>query len=392
MVIDSLDDLLAVHQQKQLLRQRIPISNRNGTKIKLDGKWLINFSHNDYLGIADHPQVKAAFIEGVEQYGVGSSASPVLAGFYQANQELEEKFARFMQADRAILFNSGYHANLGVFTSLANRHCFVLADKLCHASILDGVQLSRAKLLRFRHQDLLHLETLLKKIQQPCLIVTESIFGMEGAISPIDQVANLAQRYQATLIVDDAHGVGVLGQQGRGIREYYQLTQTEIPCLISPLGKAFGSFGALVSGTENIINTLTQFSRTYLYSTALPPAVAAASLAALQIIEEEGWRRDKLASLAKQLIQQAWKWQLPLMSQALTPIKSILIEDISASLEIQQQLLHNGFYVSCIRPPTVPAGTSRIKISINCLHEEEEITRLFDYLGPLYEKFRKTKT
>jgi 8-amino-7-oxononanoate synthase len=381
MPTNNLYQKLATHQEKQLTRTRNPITSRTHNLIELQGKQLINFSHNDYLSIAQHPHVTAAFIAGANQFGLGSSSSPVLSGFYQPNQLLEEKFAQFIQADRAILFNSGYHANLGVISTLANRQSLILADKFCHASILDGIQLSRAKLIRFRHNDLNHLETLLKQAKQPCLIITESIFGMEGDISPIHHIAALAKDYHATLIVDDAHGIGVLGQQGRGIREWYNLTQVDIPCLITPLGKAFGSSGALVSGSHEIIDAISQFARTYLFSTALPPAIASATLVSLDLVEQETWRREKLQEIIEYFMAQAQSHALPIISQHLTPIKSIIIGDASATLQIQQNLLEHGFYVSCIRPPTVPEGTSRIKISLNCQHTTEEISSLLEQLS-----------
>jgi 8-amino-7-oxononanoate synthase len=388
MPTNNLCQKLATHQEKQLIRTRNSITSRTHNLIELHGKQLINFSHNDYLSIAQHPQVTAAFIAGASQFGLGSGSSPVLAGYYQPTQFLEEKFAQFIQADRAILFNSGYHANLGVISTLANRQSLILADKFCHASILDGIQLSRAKLLRFRHNDLNHLELLLSQARQPCFIITESIFGMEGDISPIHQIAALAKNYNATLIVDDAHGIGVLGQKGRGIREWFNLTQADIPCLITPLGKAFASSGALVSGSHEIIHAISQFARTYLFSTALPPAIASATLVSLDLVEQETWRREKLQELIEYFMTQAESRGLPIISKQLTPIKSVIIGDASATLQIQQNLLERGFYVSCIRPPTVPEGTSRIKISLNCQHTPEEISNLLDQLGYLYAKYR----
>lgn len=386
MPIDNLCQRLASYQEKQLIRTRHTITSRSHNVIELQGKHLINFSHNDYLSIAQHPQITEAFIAAARQFGLGSGSSPVLAGFYEPNRLLEEQFAQFIQTERAVLFNSGYHANLGVISTLANRQSLVLADKLCHASILDGVQLSRAQLIRFRHNDLNHLETLLRQARQACFIITESIFGMEGDISPIHHIAALAKNYNATLIVDDAHGIGILGQRGRGIREYYHLTQTDIPCLITPLGKAFASSGALVSGSHEMIHAITQFARPYLFSTALPPAVAAATLTSLHVIEHETWRRKKLQELAHYFIEKAQSYSLPIISKQLTPIKSIVIGDANTTLEIQRHLFEKGFYVSCIRPPTVPVGTSRIKISLNCRHTTEEISHLLEQLA--YAKHR----
>jgi 8-amino-7-oxononanoate synthase len=369
------------YQTQHLIRERHTITARANNVIIINGQRLINFCSSDYLGLAVHPKVKTAFIAGVQQYGLGSSSAALIAGFYKPQQLLEEKFADFLQRDQALFFNSGYHANLGILTTLANRDTVVIADKLCHASILDGIQLSRAKHYRFRHNDIAHAATLIHNQPHPALLITESVFSMEGDISPIPQLANLARENNHSLIIDDAHGIGVLGKNGRGACEHHQLSQRDVPCLVTPFGKAVGSMGAMVSGSKQLIAALLQFANTYRCSTALPPAVTFATLESLKILQQENWRRERLNYLIKYFILQAKNRELSLVAEAITPIKSILIGDNQLALKIKETLRQQGFFVSCIRPPTVPQGTARIRISLNCLHEQQEITHLLDLIA-----------
>jgi 8-amino-7-oxononanoate synthase len=353
---------------------------RKNNRLVIKQQSLINFTQNDYLALATHPLVKHAFKRGVDQYGLGSGASPSLAGFYAAQHELEEKMAAFLQRDRALLFNSGFNANLSVMTAIANRHTHVFADKFCHASILEGIQLSRAKLFRFRHNDVAHAKSLLQNHPEKSVLVTESVFSMDGDISPVDQLSAMLKPFEATLIVDDAHGIGVLGKNGRGICDYYQLSQKEVPCLVVPFGKAFASMGAVVAGEKKVIESLLQFAKAYRYTTALPPAIAVATLTVLELLQKETWRREKLQALIDFFNQEATARQLPLLSTAPTPIKSIVIGDNERALHIQKVLQEKGFLTACIRPPTVPVNSARIRLSLNCLHEERDIIALLDLI------------
>ncbi|MES2217122.1 MAG: 8-amino-7-oxononanoate synthase [Pseudomonadota bacterium] len=374
-------------QAKDLIRNRYIINNRNDNTITIGDKSLINFSSNDYLGIAEHPVVKQAFINGIQQYGNGSSSSALVSGFYHSHRMLEDAFAEFLNRDRAILFNSGYLANIGVITALANRSGKIFVDKLCHTSTLDGIRLSRAKFVRYAHNDVNHLATLLSQSSNNSLVITESIFSMEGKISPINQIVTTTQAHPIKLMVDDAHAAGVLGKNGRGICEYYNLSQQDVPCLIVPLSKAFASMGSIVSGSQDLIECLIQFSKTYCYTTALPPAIANATLAALKIVETENWRRAKLQELIKFFIVQAKQRNLALLSEDLTPIKPILIGDNDCALQIKEALMQKGFFVSCIRPPTVPQDTARIRVALNCLHHEKDIIDLLDLMAFFHDKF-----
>jgi 8-amino-7-oxononanoate synthase len=363
--------------------KRREISHKENNFIVIKKRSLINFTQNDYLCLATHPLVKKAFRNAAEKYGLGSGASASLAGYYDAHRELEERMAEFLQRDRALLFHSGFAANMGVITTLADRHTNVYADKLCHASILDGIQLSRARLHRFTHNNVEHASTLLDQSSKKNVIITESVFSMNGDISPIDKFAQLAKKHQAMLIIDDAHGIGVLGQNGRGITEHFQLSQLDVPCLVTPLGKAFGSMGAVVSGNASLIEHVMQGARSYRYTTALPPAIAIATMAALTIVQQETWRREKLHSLIQFFNREAMLRRLPLLSTDFTPIRSILVADNQRALNMQTMLHEKGFFISCIRPPTVPANSARLRISLHCMLEEKDILKLLDFIAEM---------
>lgn len=376
---------LDLHASRSLQRKRYAITKKTGNAIIVDGQLLINFCSNDYLHLTNHAKIKNSFIKGITKYGVGSGSSAQISGYSKAHQALEEKFAEFLNRDKAILFNSGYHANLGVITAFANRETAIIADKLCHASLIDGIILSRAKHYRYIHNDIVHAEKLLKaNAKKDLLLISESIFSMEGDIAPINELTQIASQSNAMLVVDDAHGFGILGRNGKGIIEHFNLSQTDLPCLITPFGKALGSFGAIVSGSENLVEVLLQFSRTYRYSTALPPAICDATITALDVIKNETWRREKLSALISFFMKAANERELKLTSQAATPIKSILVGSNENAINMQKKLADNGFYVSCIRPPTVPDKSARIRISLNCEHTEAEILQLLDCIEKNY--------
>lgn len=368
-------------QAIDLIRTRSVIHHRENNQVTLEKKSLVNFASNDYLCLASHPLLKKAFIRGVQQYGLGSASSALISGYYRSHQMLEEKFAEFLKRDKAIVFNSGYLANIGTITTLINRQGTIFADKLCHSSILDGMQLSRAKCIRYSHNNMKQLASLINKKSDHNLLITESVFSMEGDLSPINQIVKTIRGHKIFLIVDDAHGAGVLGKNGGGICEFYNLSAADVPCLVVPLGKTFATMGAIVAGSHDFIESLVQFSKTYRYTTAFPPAIANATIAALKIIETESWRRDKLQSLIKFFIMQAKKRSLHLMSEDLTPIKSLFIGNNKRVMTIKHFLSLNGILIACIRPPTVPQGTARIRISLNFMHTEKDILRLLDLIA-----------
>jgi len=374
-----------------LRRKRLPITKRQRNQITIAGQSCINFSGNDYLGLASNNEVCDALHFGINKYGWGSAASPLVSGYYDMQQELETRFALWLNRPKALYVNSGYLANLAVINTLATCDTTVISDKYCHASLLDGIKLSRAKHLRFAHNDMLALQQRLIRLDKnPNYIVTEGVFSMTGMPCPLDTIVKLNKQYQASLIIDDAHGIGILGESGKGIIEYYQQATQNIYCLITSLSKAFGTMGAIISGDEDLIDSLLQHSSSYRYATALPPALALATLKALDIVENESWRRQKLTFLISCFINEAKVRNLPLLADDITPIKALQVGNNFLVLEFQQQLLNAGFFVGCIRPPSVPQGSARLRITINCLHTTDDILKLVNALVKLYE-CNKTK-
>jgi len=385
MLIAKLQEKKIAQQNAFLLRKRTVIANRIGNDVLINGVQAINFSSNDYLGLATDPRVVQAFKEGIDLYGFGSSASALVSGYYAAHQAFEEEFAAFVGRESALLFNSGYLANLGVINALATPDTTIISDKLCHASLLDAVKLSKAKHVRYAHNDMVHLQQrLTQAASNPKIIVSESVFSMRGDVANLVKMVELSQQAQALLLIDDAHGVGVLGNYGAGICDEYSVTQQQVPLLITPLGKAFAGSGAVVSGSKELIDALLQFSRTYTYTTALPPAVAHAALTVLSLIKNESWRRKKLMQLIQFFMQAAHERGIPLQANDHTPIKAIAMRDSASALRLQEILNAKGFWIYAIRPPTVPPNTACIRVSLNCMHTPQQIADLLDLMVENY--------
>jgi len=367
------------HQQF-LYRHRTHVASGCDAVLQVDGKSLVNFCSNDYLGLAGHPDIAAALKAGVDQYGTGSGASHLISGHSTAHQHLEEQLAAFTGRPRALLFSTGYMANLGVINALVNRHDLVLEDQLNHASLLDGGHLSRADYKRYKHNNVQQLDYLLEQsTASRKLIVTDGVFSMDGDLAPLPEMSAVAAQHSGWLMVDDAHGVGVLGATGAGIVEQQGLTVEQVPILMGTLGKSFGTFGAFVAGSEALIETLIQFARTYIYTTALPPAIAAASSASLQLVRREHWRREHLQQLIQRFRDGAQQLGLQLMDSQ-TPIQPLLINNDQLVMEVNQQLRSRGFMVGAIRPPTVPAGSGRLRITLSASHSNQQIDQLLDAL------------
>ena len=367
------------HQQF-LYRHRTHVASGCDAVLQVDGKSLINFCSNDYLGLAGHPDIAAALKAGVDQYGTGSGASHLISGHSTAHQHLEEQLAAFTGRPRALLFSTGYMANLGVINALVNRHDLVLEDQLNHASLLDGGHLSRADYKRYKHNNMQQLDYLLEQsTASRKLIVTDGVFSMDGDLAPLQEMSTVAAQHSGWLMVDDAHGMGVLGATGAGIVEQQGLTVEQVPILMGTLGKSFGTFGAFVAGSEALIETLIQFARTYIYTTALPPAIAAASSASLQLVRREHWRREHLQQLIQRFRDGAQQLGLQLMDSQ-TPIQPLLINNDQLVMEVNQQLRSRGFMVGAIRPPTVPAGSGRLRITLSASHSNQQIDQLLDAL------------
>ncbi|MEO8315126.1 MAG: 8-amino-7-oxononanoate synthase [Pseudomonadota bacterium] len=346
----------------------------------VDGKRLINFCSNDYLGIAGDVRLIAAMQSAASKWGAGAGAAHLVTGHTHEHQALEEELAAFTGREAALLFSTGYMANVGVITALAARGEVVLQDRLNHASLIDGARQSDARLQRYDHADAVDAAWLLQAAEgKVSLVATDGVFSMDGDIAPLTQLAALAAQHDAWLLVDDAHGLGVLGANGRGSLEQAGLDATQVPLLVGTLGKAFGSFGAFVAGSRDVIDLILQRARSYIYTTAMPPAIAATTRAVLKIVIEEGWRRERLAALITRFRNGATQCGLPLLPST-TAIQPVMLPGAARCLAASHFLMERGFWVSAIRHPTVPAGTERLRVTISAGHSETQIDALIDAL------------
>jgi 8-amino-7-oxononanoate synthase len=376
---------LRKREQQGLLRHRQILESPQASHVSIDGCEYLAFCSNDYLGLANHSQLIEAACAGGRQYGVGAGASHLINGHSLAHHDLEKALAAFCGFPRALLFSTGYMANIGVLTALAGRDDAVFADKLNHASLNDAALLSRAAFIRYPHLNMEILEKRLASTQaRRKLVISDAVFSMEGDIAPIPQLIALCERYDAMLLLDDAHGFGVLGQQGRGSLHLPPAPATHSPRVVymATLGKAAGVFGAFVAAQSDVIETLIQSARSYIYTTATPPSLSHALLTSLQLIGQDEWRRELLAQHIVQLKQglQALPWKL-LPSD--TPIQPLLIGASVDAMRISQALRERGILVPAIRPPTVPQGTARLRISLSAAHQPQDIARLTDALNEL---------
>jgi 8-amino-7-oxononanoate synthase len=371
---------LARLRTEHLYRSRAVVDGPQGAEITVNGARYLSFCSNDYLGLANHPRVVAALKEGAEMYGAGSGASHLVTGHQRAHHALEEALAAFTGRPRVLLFSSGYLANLGVVAALAERGELIWEDRLNHASLLDAGLLSGARLHRYPHGDTSALrQCLLENTGRHAMIITDGVFSMDGDLAPLPQLAGIAQRHDAWLMVDDAHGLGVLGASGRGCVDHFGLDDTAVPVLIGTLGKAFGTFGAFVAGSEDLIEYLIQRARSYVYTTALPPALAHATLASLRLLQEEDWRREHLQNLITRFRHGAEQLGMQLLPSP-TPIQPLLIGGSEQALALSAALRRHGIYVSAIRPPTVPKGTARLRITLSAAHSEAHVDHLLSAL------------
>jgi len=377
---ETLQAALEQRKEKHLYRSRKIVSGRHSIETIIDGKPVLSFCSNDYLGLATHPNVVKALQQAATDLGLGSGASHLVSGHNQAHHALEEELAEFVQRERAVLFSTGYMANLGVVSALLGRGDCVYEDRLNHASLLDAARLSMAQRLRYTHNDTEALEARLSANNHTKrLIVTDGVFSMDGDIAALPEIASLARKHKAWVMVDDAHGFGVLGKNGGGSPEYYGLNSDDIPILMGTLGKGLGSFGAFVAGSSALIETLIQQARTYIYTTALPPAVVQATRTNLKLVTEESWRRDKLNSLIQRFRHGAQQLGITLTASS-TAIQPIIIGESDAALQASESLLASGIFVTAIRPPTVTEGSARLRITFSANHSEHHVDQLLHAL------------
>ncbi|MEO4047085.1 8-amino-7-oxononanoate synthase [Pseudomonas sp. CAU 1711] len=371
---------LAERRAAHLYRQRPLLDAPQGPAVRVDGRELLAFCSNDYLGLANHPEVIRALQQGAEKWGVGGGASHLVIGHSTPHHELEEALAEFTGRPRALLFSTGYMANLAAVTALVGQGDRVLEDRLNHASLLDAGLLSGARFSRYLHNDAESLGKRLNKAEGNTLVVTDGVFSMDGDLADLPALCARAKAHKAWVMVDDAHGFGPLGATGGGIVEHFGLGLDEVPVLVGTLGKAFGTAGAFVAGSEELIETLIQFARPYIYTTSQPPAVACATLKSLQLLRDESWRREHLNRLIARFRQGAAEIGLNLMDSP-TPIQPILVGDSERALQLSALLKERGLLVGAIRPPTVPAGSARLRVTLSAAHSEAQLERLLETLA-----------
>lgn len=371
---------LATRHADNLYRQRPLLQSPQGPVVQVDGKEYLAFASNDYLGLANHPEVVEALQQGAARWGVGGGASHLVIGHSEPHHQLEHALAEFTGRERVLLMSSGYMANLAVITALVGRGDRVLHDRLNHASLLDAGLLSGARFSRYLHNDMASLSQRLQGGQGKTLLVSDGVFSMDGNLAQLPELAAQAKAHQAWLMVDDAHGFGVLGQTGAGLVEHYGLSSDDVPVLVGTLGKAFGTSGAFVAGSAELIETLIQFARPYIYTTSSSPALACATLASLQLVKTEHWRREHLQQRIQEFRQGAQALGLNLMDSP-TPIQPIIIGDSAQAMAISAQLRAQGILVGAIRPPTVAVGSARLRITLSAAHSSAQVQQLLDALA-----------
>jgi len=390
-LLDDISNSLKDLKEKSLLRKRVVINSRKKNLIKINGKWLINFSNNDYLGLSQDISIKKAIINGIKKYGNGGTSSNLVSGHTEVHQNIEDITKNNIGFESSILFSSGYLANLGLITTISDKDSFIYADKLNHASLNDACILSRAKFFRYPHKDMELLERLLKKnkTKKKKLIVTDGVFSMDGDLADIPKLVQLAQKYDAYLYIDDAHGYGVLGKNGQGILEYFENTgpMKKIPrdriIYTITLSKAVGVSGALVNACKNIINLVVNKSRTYIYTTAEQPALIMGVERSFEIIKKNYSLRERLNKSINLFRKNINKKNL--LTNSITPIQPLIIESAEKTIKISEKLNSYGFHVPAIRPPTVPNKSSRLRISITALHSQADIKKLTKVINKILD-------
>jgi 8-amino-7-oxononanoate synthase len=388
-LFDGLADRHAARVRASLVRRLRTVDAVDGAHIRIDGKRLLDFASNDYLGLAQHAALREALVRATAKWGVGATAAPLLGGRRDEHAALEESLARWTGRERALLFSDGWMANLGTVSALLGRGDLCVEDKLDHASLLDAARLSGAELRRYPHAAVDAARRRLESHRNAAaLVASDGVFSMDGDVAPLTALAKLCRDEHATLMIDDAHGLGVLGPEGAGSVAEARLTQDDVPILMATLGKALGTAGAFVAGSATLIDALVQEARTFVYTTAMPPAIAAAARAAIDVARFEGWRRDRLARLVDHLragmIAQGWT-----LTDSRTPIQPIVIGASDAALAAAAMLEDAGFHVPAVRPPTVPSGSARLRVTLSALHGESDVDRLLDALRTIRPRMPK---
>ena len=386
--MNFLKDLNKELQQRKadhLYRKRRISDGPQQPEMIIDGKQVISFCSNDYLGLANHPDVKAAFVKGVKQYGAGSGAAHLINGHSRAHHALEDELAEFSGYPRALLFSTGYMANLGLAQALVGKGDTVLEDRLNHASLLDGGLLSGARLMRYQHNTAEDLDAkLATRSSGEKLVLTDGVFSMDGDIAEVPALVNACRKHDAWLMLDDAHGFGVLGDNGRGTLEHHGVSTTDVPIYMATLGKALGTAGAFIAGSDALVETLIQQARPYIYTTASAPAIAEAARASLNMIKSKPDLRARLNDNIRYFRSCCEHMDIELTNSQ-TAIQPIIIGETKTTLEFSEQLLAQGLLITAIRPPTVPEGTARLRITLSAAHKHAHIDKLISTLDVIHQ-------
>lgn len=379
MGIDFILEELKVLKERALIREYRTVEGQEGPYIQINGKSYLSFCSNNYLGLANHSKIKQAAIDAINQYGWGTGASRLVSGNTPLHQELEKKIAEFKCTEAALLFPTGYMANLGAIYTLVGKGDIVIGDKLNHASIVDGCHQSGATFRIYPHNNVSQLESLLQKasVYRRRLVVTDSLFSMDGDTAPLPEIVNIAKRYDAIIMIDDAHAIGVFGKHGKGLIEHYGL-EGKIDVIMGSLSKAIGGIGGFIAGSKHLTEFLKNKARPFIFTTAPPPAVCAASLAGLKLIQEGTSLIDKLWENIKYLKSRLSEFTNNINVQS--PIVPVIVGSSDDALNLSAKLYQNSILIPAIRPPTVPTGTSRLRISLMSAHSEDDIDRLIDVL------------
>lgn len=374
-------------EDQHLRRQLCVAESASNTTITIDGRKLISMASNNYLGLANHPAVKQAAIEAINQWGVGAGAARLVSGNMEPHQKLEEDLAQFKGVEAVLTFGTGYTANLGLIPSIIDQDGLILADRYCHASLIEGCRLAKAKLRVFHHNDVDHIEKLLKNRIKACptLVVTEGVFSMDGDLAPLPDLLKLCQNHDATLLLDDAHGTGVMGEYGRGTVEHFGLNPKDL-IQMGTLSKAIGISGGYVAGTTSLKEYLINTSKAFIFTTAQPPALATAASAAIQIIKNESGRRQRLWENRNYLYSKLKEIGI-IFTNTQSPIIPILVATPEMALGISQELFNSGVYIPAIRPPTVPKHSSRLRITISSEHSKEQLQFVADKICHACKKY-----
>ncbi len=369
---DLANKLEKLHEQ-HLFRELKSISGAPAEWVEIQGKKLLNLSSNNYLGIAGHPLLKAAAVQAIQQFGCGATASRLIVGNYEIYDQAEKDLADFKNTEAAIIFNSGYTANIGIITALASRGDIIISDKINHASIIDGIRLSGADFLRYRHTDMADLERCLKKAegQRRKLLITDSVFSMDGDLAPLLSIIELKEKYGAVLMIDEAHGSGIFGENGRGLAEFQGVSE-QVDINMGTLGKAFGCFGAYAGGQKVLIDYLRNKARSFIFTTGLPPAIVASVRAAVQVVQQENWRRTELLEKAARVREQLAEAGFDLINSK-SQIIPVLVGDNATTLEFSKRLFDVNILAMAVRPPTVPLNAARLRLTVMATHSKEEL-------------------